>query len=217
MTFATKLATLGSVAIGTTGTGIGGIYYSSLETIGNKLKGKILKNYDDFKSTWEHKYKQLPDNNETLSEDLKKIKTAKSSKDLFLYCQKNYSSTYKRIFSKKGDDLILQETEKWCTQIFKDQLSVVASVGNNGKVLAVDSDTDAAEFKENYKKLKDHNSSEGQLPKKLQDLAPNANTEADSKWKSLQSYCKEIQKKYLTTETLEDFKIAKKYCIKAGT
>ncbi|CBY92181.1 hypothetical protein HF1_01730 [Mycoplasma haemofelis str. Langford 1] len=213
MTFATKLASVSSVATGAVGTGVGGAYYSSLETIESKLKGKILGNYENFKSTWDHKHDQLKKESGVLSEDLKGIKDGKG---ISLYCQKNYSSTYKSIFSKKGNDSLLKETEKWCTQTFKDQLSV--GIGSNGKVLDVDSETtDADEFKTNYKKLKDHKITEGKLPKNLQDLAPKASEESESKWKLLQSYCKEIQKKYLTAETLEDFKVAKKYCIKAGT
>ncbi|CBY92207.1 hypothetical protein HF1_01990 [Mycoplasma haemofelis str. Langford 1] len=214
MTFAAKLASVGSVATGAVGTGVGGAYYSSLETIEGKLKGKILGNYDTFKSAWDDKQQKLNGDNGTLSEDLKKIKEAKDGTDLSLYCHKNYSSTYRSIFSSKENTSLLEETKKWCTQTFKDQLGV--GLKSSGKVLKVDSDSEDKEnFKENFKKLKTHDEkTEGPLTEKLRSLSPSADTSSEQNWQQLQSYCKEAQSKYLTVETLEDFKVAKKYCVK---
>ncbi|AEG72480.1 hypothetical protein HF1_01600 [Mycoplasma haemofelis str. Langford 1] len=215
MTFAAKLASVGSVAAGAVGSGGGGAYYASLETIEAKLKGKLLGSYDDFKSTWEHKYKKLQEGKDSLSETLKKIK---DGKEMALHCHKNYSSTHKSIFSKGEDSELLEETKKWCTQTFKDQLSIEFKTG--GKVLDVtSSNTDESEFKANYKKLKSHDEkAEGSLTEELKKLAPTADDSTSAQnWQKLQSYCKSVHDQYLTLATVEAFKVAKKYCIKAGT
>ncbi|AEW45034.1 hypothetical protein MHC_00840 [Mycoplasma haemocanis str. Illinois] len=217
MTFAVKLATVGSVAVGTIGTGVGGAYYSSLETIEGKLKGKILGNYDTFKSSWDYKQQKLNGDNTVVNAALKKIKKSKDGSNLSSYCHKNYSSTYKSIFSGKGNDSLLEETKKWCTQTFKDQLGI--NLKNSGKVLNVDSDSeDKSNFQENFKKLKTHNEkTDGPLTEKLKSLSSTADASHENNWQHLRSYCKEVHSKYITHETLEDFKVAKKYCVKEGT
>ncbi|AEW45853.1 hypothetical protein MHC_04985 [Mycoplasma haemocanis str. Illinois] len=216
MTLPVKVLSLifGTASIATVG--VGGVYFNSKETIGNKLENEVLGADDSFKESWKNQHAKLLKENDDLKDfsKLEQIKKNSNSEtawtELRDWCSKSYSFTYKDIFSKE-DNARLNLTKKYCIQSTKERLEAIYT-GGTKKVLAVTGEGDKSEFVTNYKKLKDH--TKDKLPDLLKEIdTAKVDSEADKNWVKVQTWCSEIHKKPFKGES-DTFKLASKICVK---
>ncbi|AEG72491.1 hypothetical protein MHF_0192 [Mycoplasma haemofelis Ohio2] len=217
MTPASKIALGFSGLAGGSGMGVGGLYLSSKEDILSKVKDDVLGTETEFNSSWKSQFKKLSTENRKIPKDLEKLKSITEENQQISaikgWCSSVYTTTYKSIFSSKKEEL-LDVVRKYCIQSLKEKLT--DSITESSKVLSVTDETDKQEFINNYKKLKDHNSTQdGKLDSTLSAFdATKAESESQTKWSSLRDWCKESLTKSFKGESDDLFKTSKKFCVK---
>ncbi|AEW45012.1 hypothetical protein MHC_00730 [Mycoplasma haemocanis str. Illinois] len=220
MTGATKtIATL--IGIGGTGSlTIGGVYFSSKETIGNIVKDHVLGTSSEFNDSWKDQHKKLISYKGELSSELKRLKEKHTNSDLEAsrealknWCKNSYTQTYKTSLSKSNESL-LKEVKTYCIQSTKEKLQSTISGKTSNKVLSESSDQ--TDFVTNYKSLKNHDASkDGVLNSELASWKDSADSQGDTKWADLQAWCNKHYNSPFTGES-DLFKNMKKYCTKTS-
>ncbi|AEG72479.1 hypothetical protein HF1_01590 [Mycoplasma haemofelis str. Langford 1] len=220
MTGAAKTAAALSGIGGAGSLTVGGVYYSSKETIGSIVKDKVLGTSSEFNESWKDQHKKLLGHKGELSAELKKLKEKHTNSDLEAsrealknWCKSSYEQTYKTSLSKANESL-LNEVKTYCIQSTKERLQSTLNGQANKKVLSEAGDKN--DFVTNYKALKNHNpSSDGVLDTELAAWKDKADTQGDTKWADLQGWCNKHYNTPFKGET-DLFKNLKKYCIKAS-
>ncbi|AEW45009.1 hypothetical protein MHC_00715 [Mycoplasma haemocanis str. Illinois] len=214
MTAITKVGIGLASCAGVTGTGIVGVHYHSVETIGSKIKNSVLGIDKDFDDAWSDQFKKLEQESE-ITGSLKTIKdkykgnNKEGGQAVKRWCQRVYESTYKSKLMGPNEDY-LKNAKKFCILTLSERLS--NAIQSSDKILSFENNTDESSYKSNYDKIKSHDDNTmGALPKELSDLR-NHQDQSSTKWNVIQSFCK---KKIPTPFTnMDDFKIVKKYCTK---
>nr|WP_014272094.1 hypothetical protein [Mycoplasma haemocanis] len=194
---------------GATGAGIGGVYFNSLEKIGNKLKDSVLGTSQEFDESWKSQFTKLGKDNGSLTPSLQKIKeiTPDGWKSLKSWCSDIYNHTYKSIFNSKNEKL-LEESQKYCIQSIKEKVT-------EDKLIEKDTSNRESTFKTKYDNLNSHAEKDGILDDTLKQLKAGYSQDTNkSKWNQLEEWCKSNYSKPFKGDTDNVFKLIKKYCVK---